>query len=88
MMKNLNISVLQINYDKNHDVLYLYIGTPKESYGEEDDDGFIIRKSFETDEITGFTLLDFNKNIDKIELFFNSIDYNININEIKNKIIA
>lgn len=55
--------MLNINYDKEFDVLYISFGKPKPSYGEEDASGIVIRKDMNTDEITGVTIFYFMKRI-------------------------
>lgn len=50
---------VKFNYDKENDILYIYIDRPRPSYTEEDIPGIILRKDFETDEVTGITILDF-----------------------------
>lgn len=58
----------QYNYDRESDILYLSIGDPVPSYVEEISDNFLVRYSFETDEITGITIIDFStlSNFDEI----------------------
>lgn len=50
---------VKFNYDKENDILYIFFDSPKPSYTEEDIPGIIIRRDFETDELTGITILDF-----------------------------
>lgn len=52
---------MTINYDNDHDVLYVSIGQPKPSYCDRDLDGILIRKSYETNRFSGVTILDFSK---------------------------
>ncbi|KXG78307.1 DUF2283 domain-containing protein [Thermotalea metallivorans] len=56
--------MLKINYDRKFDILYLSIGEPRPSYGEEETPGLVVLKDIETDEITGFTIFDFKKRVD------------------------
>ena len=58
--------MLNLDYDKKNDVLYISIGRPKPSYGEEDVPGIVILKDIITDEITGITVFDFMKRIQMI----------------------
>ncbi|MFA5306941.1 MAG: DUF2283 domain-containing protein [Candidatus Babeliales bacterium] len=57
--------MLSLNYDKKHDILYISIGTPKPSYGEEDTPGIVVLKDMSTNEITGITIFDFMDRINK-----------------------
>lgn len=56
--------MLKINYDKKFDVLYVTIGEPKPSYGDEETPGLVILKDINTDEITGVTIFDFKKRLE------------------------
>ncbi|MGB9858833.1 MAG: DUF2283 domain-containing protein [Moorellaceae bacterium] len=59
---------LVLNYDKEHDVLYISLGEPVPSYSEEDGaEGVLIRYSLATGEVSGATILDYSKR-DKKEL--------------------
>lgn len=65
--------IVNVDYDSEADVLYLCIKPKLPSYAEEDEEGIMVRKSIETDEITGITILDFkekyiNRTLDKIAL--------------------
>jgi len=78
------MSNLKFNYDKKHDVLYISIGDPRPSYGDEIIEGIIIRKDFDTDEITGITIIDFmerlsknDKELDNLPKEINLKDYNL-----------
>lgn len=52
---------LIVNYDRDHDVLYVSVGRPKPSYCDQDLDGILIRKSFQNDSFSGVTIMDFSK---------------------------
>lgn len=58
------MSTLTINYDKKNDILYVSIGEPIASISEEISDGIYLRRSIETDEISGVTILDYKYKID------------------------
>lgn len=57
--------MLNLNYDKKFDVLYISIGDPKQSYGEENTPGLVILKDIITNEITGVTIFDFKKRLNE-----------------------
>ena len=58
------MSNLRFNYDNKNDILYISIGTSRPSYCDELEEGIVIRKDFNTNEITGVTILDFIKRLD------------------------
>ena len=47
------------HYDKDRDVLYISIGSPRPSYCEDLLDGILARYDIETDELTGLTIVGF-----------------------------
>lgn len=80
--------MLKINYDKKFDILYISIGTPIPSYGDEEIPGLVVLKSIETGELTGITIFDFKKKVEDktineikmpIEIDVESIGNNLNI---------
>lgn len=48
-----------VNYDSRNDILYVSIGTPVPSICEEKEEGIIIRKSIEKNQLSGVTILDY-----------------------------
>jgi uncharacterized protein YuzE len=56
---------LQMNYDPQGDVLYCSFGSPREGIGVETEQGMIIRLDPETDDVIGFTIVDFSKRFQK-----------------------
>ena len=50
-------------YDKANDVLYLSVGPPRPSYGEDLRDGIVARYDMDTDEMTGVTVLGFKRRV-------------------------
>lgn len=53
----------KFNYDKKNDILYISFGEAKPAYGDEIQEGIILRKDFVSDEIIGITILDFLKKL-------------------------
>ena len=51
---------MRINYDKESDTLYIVIADNSNSYGD-NDNGIIIMRDIDTDEITGLTILSAHK---------------------------
>jgi uncharacterized protein YuzE len=60
--------MLKINYDNEFDIMYISLGDPKPSYGEEEIPGLILLKDINTDEITGITIFDFKKRLEEDSL--------------------
>ncbi|WP_413780315.1 DUF2283 domain-containing protein [Anaeroselena agilis] len=52
---------LTLNYDTEHDILYVSLGTPRPSYCSRDVDGILIRNSFNDGRFSGVTIMDFSK---------------------------
>lgn len=52
---------ISVDYDPINDVLYICLKPGIDSYGDEEREGVIIRKSIQSDEITGITILDFKE---------------------------
>jgi uncharacterized protein YuzE len=57
---------LKFDYDKDNDVLYISVGEPRPSYGYEEVEGIIIRRDFETHELTGVTILYLSKRLENL----------------------
>jgi len=54
MRKNKQV---KFDYDNKHDVLYISINEPRPSYSEEILPDVYLRRGFDTDEITGVTII-------------------------------
>ena len=52
---------LRISYDKDADVMYVFIGDPKPAICETLDNGVVIRYDKKSDKVIGFTVIDFIK---------------------------
>ena len=73
---------LEYNYDKKHDILYISIGTPKSSYGEEEIEGIILRKDMNTDELNGITIIDFMKRLTSKDNNLNNLPIKLDFTEL------
>lgn len=51
----------QINYDNRFDVMYYSCGDTSNSYGDEEVDNIVKVKDMDTDEVVGYTILNFTK---------------------------
>ena len=52
---------MRIDYDRHLDTLYVALGDKSNSYGDDSQNDIILMRDMETDEITGFTILNFFK---------------------------
>ena len=52
---------LSFSYDKAADVLYVSVGRPKAAVGELLENGVIVRRDPKTDQVVGFTIVDFTR---------------------------
>lgn len=50
-----------VDYDSKFDVMYYTIGDTSNSYGDESIDNIVVLKDLDTDEITGYTIMNFKK---------------------------
>lgn len=63
LLKHLkDLRPVDTNYDEENDVLYVGLKDRNNSYGDDIDD-LIVLRDMDTDEITGFTILDFSEKI-------------------------
>jgi hypothetical protein len=51
----------KIKYDAEYDVLYLTLGNTANSYGDEEPDNIITLRDFDTDDVTGYTIMNFKR---------------------------
>jgi hypothetical protein len=56
---------IRFSYDKTGDILDISIGAPRKAISKEIRDGFFIRVDPETNEILGFSVLNFEKSFGK-----------------------
>jgi uncharacterized protein YuzE len=56
---------LVFKYDKESDVLYAYINRPEKAISIEKGNGILIRKNPDDMSITGFTIIDYKKRLQK-----------------------
>ena len=60
-------SHLRIFYDRKGDVLYISVGSPREAISKETGDDILIRMDPTTQEIVGFTILNFTERFSNIQ---------------------
>ncbi len=55
------VGQLELSYDRDADVLYISIGTPRPAYSYEDEHGLLLRKDPGNGELVGATILDYEE---------------------------
>ena len=60
------VGQFELAYDRDADVLYVSIGSPRPAYTEEDARGLLIRKDPHTGEIVGITVLDYEEHFRRL----------------------
>ena len=75
----------KVNYDNEHDVLYIFIGPPKIAYEDEISPGIFLRKDDDTDEVIGVIIMGYKKvnksllpNIIPLELDYSKLNKFVN----------
>lgn len=53
--------MLDMDWDKTRDILYIRLGDTSNSKGDEKENGLIILKDIKTKEVTGITIFNFAK---------------------------
>ena len=69
--------MMQVHLDRKNDILYLCIYDCSNSYGDESDEGVIVLRDMDTDQITGITIMDFLQHYRKRDLNKLSLPVNI-----------
>ena len=58
---------LRMSYDKEADVLYLSLGSPKVAISDIDENGVIVRRDPKTKKVIGLTIVDFLLNFSSVK---------------------
>lgn len=73
------------DYDKSNDILYVRLSaTPIASYGEETQDGVVLMKSFENNEVTGITVFYPKRDRKQREAQLKLLGYPLNLHQFTN----
>lgn len=72
---------LDYHYDKRHDILYISLGNPKPSYSDEILPGIFLRRDFETDEVTGLTILNLRSQLRQNAFLLNQLPIQMDVKE-------
>ena len=61
-----HVGQFQLSYDRDADVLYVSIGSPRPAYTDEDEQGLLIRKDPKSGETVGVTILDYEEHFRRL----------------------
>jgi uncharacterized protein YuzE len=53
------VGQFELSYDRDADVLYVSIGSPRPAYTYEEEEGLLLRKDPKSQELVGVTILDY-----------------------------
>ncbi|CDA90810.1 hypothetical conserved protein [Firmicutes bacterium CAG:238] len=73
--------MLNLDWDKRYDILYIRISDTSNSYGDEVENGLVILRDMEDETITGVTIFDFVKRYNAGTLESLKIPININFDK-------
>lgn len=78
--------MLNLDYDRRHDILQIREQGCGASYGDEDDNGIVIFYSIDTNKTTGIMIYDFRKRLEAGELSQVKVPFHVDIfsQQIKN----
>ena len=57
----MRIGQFELSYDRDADVLYVSIGSPRPAHTHEEDEGLLLRTDARTGETVGVTILDYEE---------------------------
>ena len=68
----------QINkYDKQHDVLHVFLASQENSSADEEFPGIYVHRNDDTEMIVGFTIMDFSRNKEQVQKLYPQYDFSI-----------
>ena len=60
------VGQFELSYDRDADVLYISIGTPRPAYTYEEEEGLLLRKEPRSKEVVGVTILDYEEHFRRL----------------------
>ena len=63
------VEQFELSYDRDADVLYISIGSPRPAHAYEEEQGLLIRKDPKTGETVGVTILDYEEHFRQLPDF-------------------
>lgn len=70
--------IQKVTYDNINDVVYISFSNQKNSYGDDISDNVVIRRDWDSDQITGLTILQFKKMLKEKSTEISLIPFPIN----------
>ena len=73
----------RINYDSKFDILSYIWGDTSNAYGDEDEDNIVVLKDINSDEIMGYTIMNFKRICEKQSQEYAILSKLFNVSEVK-----
>ena len=61
-------------YDARHDVMHVYLKSQQDAFADEEQKDIYVFRNDTSDEIVGFTIMDFSKNIGRVKALYPQLD--------------
>ena len=65
-------------YDDEHDVLHVFLKSRRNAFADEEQKDIYVFRNDESDEIVGFTVMDYSKNADRVKTLYPQYDFSLN----------
>lgn len=65
-------------YDDEHDVLHVYLKSQRDAFADEEQKDIYVFRNDESDEIVGFTVMDYSKNADRLKSLYPQFNFSLN----------
>lgn len=72
-MKPIRVSYDKIKYDKRHDILHVFLGSPINAFADEEFPGIYVSRNDDTNDIVGLTIIDYTKKKQLLKNYFPNI---------------
>ena len=72
-MKPIRVSYDKIKYDKRHDILHVFLGSPINAFADEEFPGIYVSRNDDTNDIVGLTIIDYTKKKQLLKDYFPNI---------------
>lgn len=72
-MKPIKVSYDKIKYDKRHDILHVFLGSPINAFADEEFPGIYVSRNDDTNDIVGLTIIDYTKKKQLLKNYFPNI---------------
>lgn len=64
---------MNIYYDKRHDILHVFLGSPINAFADEEFPGIYVSRNDDTNDIVGLTIIDYTKKKQLLKNYFPNI---------------